>query len=159
MLKERFFFLVGRANLSSSVYMFCQIPSDGGGWVAGQWTGYTGGEGGRWKCLSAGVAEDQQSGLAEVSEQVKHHTNIHSLLSGGFFSWAQPILPHHLSCSVHSLPSVSGYVPFNPQLSAEKVGDGRQTSVGRRYGVGHVQQAREHRSFSPAGHSCSRMQD
>lgn len=80
-------------------------------------------------------------------------------LVGSFFSWAQPILPRHLSCSVHSLPSVFGYVPFNPQLSAEKVGDGRQTSVGRRYGVGHVQQAREHRSFSPAGHSCSRVQD
>lgn len=140
-------------------YMFCQIPSDGGGWVAGQWTGYTGGEGGRWKCLSAGVAEDQQSGLAEVRERVKHHTT--SLLSGGFFFflWAQPLLPTHLSCSFRSFPSVFGYVPINPQLSAEKVGDGRQTSVGRRYGVRHVQQAREHCSFRPAGHSCSWMQD
>lgn len=131
MLKERFFFLVGRANLSSSVYMFCQIPSDGGGWVAGQWTGYTGGEGGRWKCLSAGVAEDQQSGLAEVSEQVKHHTNIHSLLSGAFFY--EPNLFFHIISVALFIPFPLSLVMFLSTLSYRRK---RWEMVGKRLWAG-----------------------
>lgn len=50
-------------------------------------------------------------------------------------------------------------VPRTPQLSAEEVGYGGETPVGGRYGVEYVQRAGEDRSFSPASHSGSRLQD
>lgn len=72
--------------------------------MAGQRTGYRGGVGGKWKCLPAGAAEDQETVLTVVREHVKHPTNntFSYVLSVALF----PHLPLSLSAFLTRLSSI-----------------------------------------------------
>lgn len=120
--------------------MFPQIPAVWGRRVAGGWTSRGGGAGRTRRRVPAGPAEDQQAGCSEV--------RLEEELVEGDLTW---------SLSTFILPVC--LLSASLQFSTQEVGAGGEASVGRRDGVGHVQQAGGHRSFWPTGHPGAGLQD